>query len=37
MREMKTVLSERLGLTKLNYNACSLGDGEPVTLKFATL
>ena len=24
-----------LGLTKLNYNACLYGDGEPVTLKFA--
>ena len=33
--EMKTVLSDILGLTKLNYNACRYGDGEPVTLKFA--
>jgi hypothetical protein len=32
---MKTVLSDIFGLTKLNYNACRYGDGEPVTLKFA--
>ncbi len=32
---MKTVLTDVLGLTKLNYNACRFGDGEPVTLKFA--
>ena len=24
-----------LGLTKLNYNACIYGDGEPVTLRFS--
>jgi hypothetical protein len=29
------VLSDVLALTKLNYNACIFGDGEPVTLKFA--
>jgi hypothetical protein len=33
--EMKTVLTDILALTKLNYNACRFGDGEPVTLKFA--
>jgi hypothetical protein len=33
--DMKTVLTDVLGLTKLNYNACRFGDGEPVTLKFA--
>jgi hypothetical protein len=33
--DMKTVLTDVLGLTKLNYNACRYGDGEPVTLKFA--
>ena len=32
---METVLKDVLGLTKLNYNACRYGDGEPVTLKFA--
>jgi hypothetical protein len=30
-----TVCKDILGLTKLNYNACVYGDGEPVTLKFA--
>ncbi|SHK02207.1 hypothetical protein SAMN05444280_1512 [Tangfeifania diversioriginum] len=24
-----------MALTKLNHNACSLADGEPVTLRFA--
>jgi hypothetical protein len=33
--DMRTVLEDVLGLTKLNYNACRFGDGEPVTLKFA--
>lgn len=33
--EMRTVLSDILALTKLNYNACIYGDGVPVTLKFA--
>ncbi len=23
------------GLTKLNFNACIYGDGQPVTLRFA--
>jgi hypothetical protein len=32
---INTVLSDVLALTKLNYNACLYGDGEPVTLKFA--
>ncbi len=29
------VCADVLALTKLNYNACLYGDGEPVTLKFA--
>ncbi len=33
--EMGTVLRDVLSLTKLNYNACVYGDGQPVTLKFA--
>jgi hypothetical protein len=33
--DVETVLRDVLGLTKLNYNACRFGDGEPVTLKFA--
>jgi len=28
--DMETVLKDVLGLTKLNYNACRYGDGEPV-------
>lgn len=33
--DIRTVFSDIFGLTKLNYNACRFGDGEPVTLKFA--
>ncbi len=33
--DLLTVLRDILTLTKLNYNACVFGDGEPVTLKFA--
>lgn len=33
--DIETVLSDVLALTKLNYNACILGDGLPVTLRFA--
>jgi hypothetical protein len=33
--DMVTVLKDVLALTKLNYNACTYGDGQPVTLKFA--
>jgi hypothetical protein len=29
------VLSDVLSLTKLNFNACIYGDGQPVTLRFA--
>jgi hypothetical protein len=32
---IETVLKDVLALTKLNYNACMLGDGIPVTLRFA--
>lgn len=32
---IRQVLADILALTKLNYNACIFGDGEPVTLKFA--
>jgi hypothetical protein len=28
-------MTDVLGLTKLNYNACIYGDGVPVTLRFA--
>jgi hypothetical protein len=33
--DIHTVLTDVLGLTKLNYNACIYGDGQPVTLSFA--
>lgn len=33
--QIETVLADVLALTKLNYNACIYGDGEPVTLSFA--
>ena len=29
------VAQDIFGLTKLNYNACRLGDAEPVTVKFS--
>lgn len=33
--DIKTVMSDVLALTKLNYNTCIYGDGVPVTLRFA--
>jgi hypothetical protein len=33
--EIKQVLKDIMGLTKLNYNSCIYGDGIPVTLKFS--
>lgn len=33
--DIEQVMSDVLGLTKLNYNACIYGDGVPVTLRFA--
>ena len=35
MPEIKTVLSDIMGLTKINYNACNYSDGLPVTIRFA--
>jgi hypothetical protein len=32
---IETVLADVLALTKLNYNSCVYGDGDPVTLVFA--
>ena len=32
---IERVAEDILGLTKLNYNACKLGEGEPVTIKFS--
>jgi hypothetical protein len=33
--DLGTVLRDVLGLTKLNFNTCIYGDGQPVTLRFA--
>ncbi len=32
---IQRVMEDVLALTKLNYNACIYGDGQPVTLRFA--
>jgi hypothetical protein len=32
---IRTVLNDIMGLTKINYNACKYNDGLPVTVKFA--
>jgi len=32
---IKTVLADIMGLTKINYNACNYSDGLPVTVRFA--
>jgi len=34
-RDLMTVMSDVLALTKVNYNACDFSSGLPVTLKFA--
>jgi hypothetical protein len=33
--DMKVVLEDIMGLTKLNFNSCIFADGLPVTLRFA--
>lgn len=33
--DIRQVMADVLGLTKLNYNTCIYGDGVPVTLRFA--
>jgi len=33
--EIEQVAADVLGLTKLNYNACRLGESQPVTVKFS--
>jgi hypothetical protein len=33
--DIRQVGQDILGLTKLNYNACKLGDAEPVTIGFS--
>lgn len=33
--DIRTVLGDIMGLTKINYNACNYNDGLPVTIRFA--
>ena len=33
--DLKQVMTDILGLTKVNFNRCDFADGEPVTLRFA--
>ncbi|WP_284734672.1 argonaute/piwi family protein [Sphingosinicella terrae] len=33
--DIRTVLSDVMGLTKINYNACNFSDAVPVTIRFA--
>ena len=33
--DIRTVLADIMGLTKINYNACNFNDGLPVTVRFA--
>ena len=35
--DFEQVAKDILGLTKLNYNSCGLGDSQPVTVKFSDL
>jgi hypothetical protein len=37
MPEIKTVLNDIMGLTKINYNSCNFNDGLPVTVRFAKM
>jgi len=35
--DLTTVLTDVMGLTKLNFNSCAYADGLPVTLRFANI
>ena len=35
--DMRTVLADIMGLTKINYNSCNFNDGLPVTVRFAKM
>lgn len=37
MPDIKTVLRDIMGLTKINYNSCNFNDGLPVTVRFAKM
>jgi argonaute-like protein implicated in RNA metabolism and viral defense len=33
--DLVQVAKDILGLTKLNYNSCQLGEGQPITVKYS--
>ena len=33
--DLLSVMTDVMGLTKINFNTCKFADGQPVTLKFA--
>jgi hypothetical protein len=35
--DIRTVLADIMGLTKINYNSCNFNDGMPVTVRFARM
>lgn len=35
--DIRTVLTDIMGLTKINYNSCNFNDGMPVTVRFARM
>jgi len=35
MPALTSVLTDIMGLTKINYNACNFSDAVPVTIRFA--
>ncbi|MGD9924790.1 MAG: hypothetical protein AB7V13_25575 [Pseudorhodoplanes sp.] len=37
MPDLKSVLTDIMGLTKINYNSCNFNDGLPVTVRFAQM
>lgn len=37
MPDLKSVLVDIMGLTKINYNSCNFNDGLPVTVRFAQM
>ena len=37
MPDMKIILNDIMGLTKINYNSCNFNDGLPVTVRFANM
>src|SRR5580698_5689904 len=37
MPDMKVILKDIMGLTKINYNSCNYNDGLPVTVRFARM